>query len=151
MDDLLEILRSNCRESVDDIAKMLNLTPEEVSSRIKDLEEKGVIRGYRAIIHEDRLNKEQVTALIEVKVTPQRKDGFDHVAKRIAEFAKDKGINSIYIKIRAQTNSPGTGPGAYSVVKTLTKEGFKIISIADTTPIPRGGPKKKGGRRGRRV
>jgi DNA-binding Lrp family transcriptional regulator len=95
MDDLLEILRSNCRESVDDIAKMLNLTPEEVSSRIKDLEEKGVIRGYRAIIHEDRLNKEQVTALIEVKVTPQRKDGFDHVAKRIAEFPEVKNLHLV--------------------------------------------------------
>ncbi|MGK0232699.1 MAG: ribosomal protein S11, partial [Patescibacteria group bacterium] len=40
---------------------------------------------------------------------------------------------------------------ANAIIKTLTKEGFKIINIADTTKVPRGGPKKKGGRRGRRV
>ncbi|MFZ5955086.1 MAG: 30S ribosomal protein S11 [Nanoarchaeota archaeon] len=73
------------------------------------------------------------------------------IGKRIGEFAKDKGIESLYIRIKAQTGSTGMGPGAHSVVKTLTKEGFKILSIAEVTAIPRGGPKKKGGRRGRRV
>jgi len=73
------------------------------------------------------------------------------IGKRIAEIAKEQDINSLYVRIRAQTNSTGPGPGAHAVVKTLTKEGFKIINISDTTRIPRGGPKKKGGRRGRRV
>ncbi len=73
------------------------------------------------------------------------------IAKRIVEFAKDYGINNIYIRIRAQTGSTGPGPGAHAVVRTLTKEGMKILSIAEITAIPRGGPKKKGGRRGRRV
>lgn len=73
------------------------------------------------------------------------------IAKRIAEMIKEYGITSLYVRIRAQTNSTGPGPGAHAVVRTLTKEGFKIISISDTTRIPRGGPKKKGGRRGRRV
>jgi ribosomal protein S11 len=73
------------------------------------------------------------------------------IGKRIGEIARDYEINSIYVRIRAQTNSTGPGPGAHAVVKTLTKEGFKIINIVDTTKIPRGGPKKKGGRRGRRV
>ena len=73
------------------------------------------------------------------------------IGKRIIEIAKDYEIRTIYVRIRGQTNSSGPGPGAHAVVKTLTKEGFKIINIADTTRIPRGGPKKKGGRRGRRV
>jgi small subunit ribosomal protein S11 len=73
------------------------------------------------------------------------------IAKRIAEIAKDHNLSSLYIKIKAQTGSPGPGPGAHSVVKTLGKEGFKIINISDTTKAPRGGPKKKHGRRGRRV
>jgi ribosomal protein S11 len=73
------------------------------------------------------------------------------IAKKIGEIAKEYNINSLYVRIRAQTNSPGPGPGAHSVVKTLTKEGFRIISISDTSRVPRGGPKKKGGRRGRRV
>lgn len=73
------------------------------------------------------------------------------IGKRIIEIAKDYEIRTIYVRIRGQTNSSGPGPGAHAVVKTLTKEGFRIINIADTTRIPRGGPKKKGGRRGRRV
>ncbi len=73
------------------------------------------------------------------------------VAKNAAERAKDVGITSLYVRMRTKTNSAGMGPGAHAAVKTLGKEGFKIISILDTTKIPRGGPKKKGGKRGRRV
>ena len=73
------------------------------------------------------------------------------VAKRAAERARDVGITGLYIRTRGKTRALGTGPGAHAALKTLGKEGFKIISIVDTTRIPRGGPKKKGGRRGRRV
>ena len=73
------------------------------------------------------------------------------VAKKAAEDAKDVGITSLYVRIKAKTGNPAPGPGAHAAVKSLSREGLKIISIADTTRIPRGGPKKKGGRRGRRV
>lgn len=73
------------------------------------------------------------------------------VAKRAAERVKDVGITSLYVRTRAKTGSPGMGPGTHAAVKTLSKEGLRIISIVDTTRVPRGGPKKKGGRRGRRV
>lgn len=73
------------------------------------------------------------------------------VAKRAAEFARDAGINALYIRTRGKTNSPGIGPGAHAAVKTLSKEGFKILGVLDTHRVPRGGPKKKGGKRGRRV
>jgi len=73
------------------------------------------------------------------------------VAKKAAEEAKDAGITNLYVRIKAQTGNPAPGPGAHSAVKSLGKAGMKIISIVDVTKIPRGGPKKKGGRRGRRV
>ncbi|MBI2043135.1 30S ribosomal protein S11 [Candidatus Pacearchaeota archaeon] len=73
------------------------------------------------------------------------------IAKRISENIKDLGIKSLYIRIRAKTRSPAPGPGAHAIVKSLSREGFKIVNILDTTRNPRGGPKKKGGRRGRRV
>ena len=73
------------------------------------------------------------------------------VAKRAAERARDLGITELYIRMRAKTRSPGPGPGSHSAVKSLSKSGFKIINILDTTKVPRGGPKQKGGRRGRRV
>jgi len=72
-------------------------------------------------------------------------------AKKAAERARDLGITSLYIRSRAKTNSPGFGSGGHAAIKTLGKEGFRIISILDTTRVPRGGPKKKGGKRGRRV
>ncbi|MEK6760961.1 MAG: 30S ribosomal protein S11 [Nanoarchaeota archaeon] len=73
------------------------------------------------------------------------------IAKRIAETMKEHGITSLYIRIRAKTGNPAPGPGANAIVKSLSREGFKIVNILDTTRVPRGGPKKQGGRRGRRV
>jgi|TARA_Y100000310_G_scaffold335856_1_gene418922 small subunit ribosomal protein S11 len=73
------------------------------------------------------------------------------IAKRISENIKDLNIKSLYVRIRAKTKSPGPGPGTNSIIKSLSREGFKILNILDTTRVPRGGPKKKGGRRGRRV
>jgi len=73
------------------------------------------------------------------------------IAKRIVETLNDLGIKSLYIRIRAKTRNPAPGPGAHAIIKTLTREGFKILNILDTTRFPRGGPKKKGGRRGRRL
>jgi len=73
------------------------------------------------------------------------------IAKRINEMAKDNDITSVYVRMKGQTNSTGLGPGANAIIRTLSKEGLNIISILDITRVPRGGPKKKGGRRGRRV
>ena len=73
------------------------------------------------------------------------------IAQKIAEEAKENGITGFYVKIRASTGQNNPGPGAHAAIKSLTRARFKILSIMDTTRIPRGGPKKKGGRRGRRV
>jgi len=73
------------------------------------------------------------------------------IGKRIREITRDYGITAVYVRVRGQTNGTGIGAGAHALVKTLTKEGLKVISISDITRVPRGGPKKKGGRRGRRV
>ncbi len=73
------------------------------------------------------------------------------VAQKIAEEAKDNGFDGFYVKIRAGTGQPNPGPGAHSAIKSLTRAGFKILSIMDNTRMPRGGPKAPHGRRGRRV
>jgi len=72
------------------------------------------------------------------------------IAKRISEIIKELGINSLYVRIRAKTGNPAPGPGAHAIIKSLSRDGFKILNILDTTRTARGGPKKKGGRRGRR-
>jgi small subunit ribosomal protein S11 len=73
------------------------------------------------------------------------------IAQKIAEEAKDNGITGFFVKIKAETGEHNPGPGAHTAIKSLTRAGFKIISIMDITRIPRGGPKKPYGRRGRRV
>ena len=73
------------------------------------------------------------------------------IARRIGDFAKEQSIKSLYVRVRGQTGSTGVGPGANAIIRRLGKDGFKIISIADLTRVARGGPKKEGGRRGRRV
>ena len=73
------------------------------------------------------------------------------IAKRVSEEISPLGVKSLYVRIRAKTGSQTPGPGAHAIIKSLSRSGFKVINILDVTRVPRGGPKKKGGRRGRRV
>jgi small subunit ribosomal protein S11 len=74
-------------------------------------------------------------------------------AERAADGAREKGIDSIHIKIRAPGGNKSTspGPGAQAAIRALARAGIRIGRIEDVTPIPHDGTKKKGGRRGRRV
>jgi DNA-binding Lrp family transcriptional regulator len=94
MDELLKLLQSNALESRENIARMLNLPVAEVNQRIADYEKRGVIRGYQALLNEDQLGLDQVTAVIEVKVTPEREGGFNSVAERVCKFSE---VRSAYL------------------------------------------------------
>src|SRR5208283_6086872 len=94
MDELLEILQANALRAREDIARMLAVPVAEVNQRIADYEKRGVIRGYQAILNEDQLALDKVTAVIEVKVTPQREGGFDTIAERISRFPE---VRSAYL------------------------------------------------------
>lgn len=83
---LLAILEKNSRISVEQLAAMLDVSEEEVVALLKKLEQDRTILGYHTIIDWEKAGKETVTALIEVKVTPQRGLGFDKIAERIYQF-----------------------------------------------------------------
>ncbi len=75
-------------------------------------------------------------------------------AKRCAEIVMDKGIQGIHIRVRAPGghNGPNNpGPGTQAAIRALSRMGLKVGIIDDVTPIPHGGCRKKGGKRGRRV
>ena len=75
-------------------------------------------------------------------------------AKKVAETSRDHGITGVHVKIRAPGghNGPNNpGPGAQAAIRALSRMGLKIGVIEDVTPIPHGGCRQKGGRRGRRV
>jgi len=71
--------------------------------------------------------------------------------KKIEEDAREYGINSLYVRIKAQTGETSPGSAYHAVIKALGRDDFRVVSIMDITKNPRGGPKKPGGRRGRRV
>lgn len=146
-------------EVAEDVAKEV---PEGKSKKEKKKEEKVGIAyitssGNNTIVHVtdlagntiSRVSGGMITKHSRLKANPTIAM---FVAKRAAERPRDLGFTKLYIRMRGKgRNNNNHGPGANSAVKSLGKEGFDIISILDATKVPRGGPKKKGGRRGRRV
>lgn len=90
MEEILEILEKNSRYTDKEIATMSGKTVEEVREAIRDFEEKSIIAGYTTLINWENTGKDTVTALIEVRITPQRGVGFDKVAERIYKYSEVK-------------------------------------------------------------
>jgi DNA-binding Lrp family transcriptional regulator len=90
MDEILEILEKNSKYTSEEIAVMTGRPLEEVRETIKKYEDDSIIVGYTTLINWEKTNKDSVTALIEVRVTPQRGEGFDKVAERIYKFPEVK-------------------------------------------------------------
>ena len=91
---LLQLLEQDCTLTPEQLASMADMTVEEVKAAIKRYEDEKIILGYKAIVDWDRTDREAVTALIEVKVTPQRGEGFDRVAERIYQYDE---VESVYL------------------------------------------------------
>ena len=94
MNQLLDLLRRNARQSNADLAAQISSSEEAVASQIAAWEEDGTIRGYRAMIDPALDGDDDVTAFIEVKLTPERGGGFDRLARRISRFEQ---ITSCYL------------------------------------------------------
>ncbi len=94
IESLLDILRRNALESQENMARMLGVEPAEVQATIERLEREGVIRGWQAIINDDLVPHEHVTAVIEVRVTPEREGGFNRVAEQVSKFEE---VEAVYL------------------------------------------------------
>ena len=94
MNTLLELLEQDCTQSPAQLAAQAGMTEAEAKDELRRLEEEGVILGYQAVIDWDRVKRENVTALIEVKVTPQSLAGFDRIAERIYQYDE---VESMYL------------------------------------------------------
>lgn len=94
MDPLLKLLKRDAHTAPEDLARELNLSAPEVNARIARYEEEGVILGYQAILNTDKTGDDLVTAVIEVKITPERGGGFDRLAERIAKYSE---VRSCYL------------------------------------------------------
>lgn len=94
MENLLRLLEGDCTLSKKQLAAMVGTSTERVEEIIRDYEKQNVILGYKAVIDWDATDRQDVTALIEVKVEPQRDDGFDRVAERIYQYEE---VESCYL------------------------------------------------------
>jgi DNA-binding Lrp family transcriptional regulator len=92
MDEILEILEKDARTSAEEIAAMTNKSASQVKKAIKKYEKEGVILKYKAVINKEmmREDNDEVRALIEVRIAPQKNLGFDHLAERIYQFNEVK-------------------------------------------------------------
>ena len=89
---ILEVLTDDARTSVAQIAIMLGRAETEVAEAIRELEEKRIILKYPALINWDKVESGEVEALIEVRVTPQRDQGFDAIAEQIYRFEEVRNV-----------------------------------------------------------
>jgi DNA-binding Lrp family transcriptional regulator len=94
MDPLLKLLRENASLTSAQLAQMLNDRPENIAAKVKDFESSNIILGYRTILNEEKLGRDIVRAVIEVKITPEREGGFNRLAERISKYNE---VSSCYL------------------------------------------------------
>lgn len=93
-EELLMVIEKNSRIDLQELAVILGVSEVEVVNELEALEKEGVICGYHTLINWEKTSNEKVTALIEVRVTPQRGQGFDHIAERIYKYPE---VRSVYL------------------------------------------------------
>ena len=116
--ELLQILQEDCRVPLEKLATMTGAPLEEVAQTIDQMEKSGVILRYAPIINWDRTDRERVEAMIEVRVTPQRDQGFDAIAERIDE------VKSVYLM-----------SGAYDLLLLVEAHTLKELAFFVSTKL----------------
>ncbi|MBE6541675.1 MAG: Lrp/AsnC family transcriptional regulator [Ruminococcaceae bacterium] len=94
MSELLKLLENDARLSPKALALMLEKEEGDIKKMIENYEKEGVILGYHTEIDWDKTNREYVCAMIEIKITPQRDRGYDHVAQKIYNYPE---VESLYL------------------------------------------------------
>ena len=116
MNDILEILEKNgAKISAAKIAQMVGKTEEETEAIIAGLEKENIIVGYKTMINWDKTDNEHVNALIELRITPQRGEGYDKVAERIYKYPE---VKSLYLM-----------SGTYDLAVTIEGKSMKDVAL----------------------
>ena len=108
--EILKILEDDARTTTKQISAITGHSTAEVSRFIKQAEKDRVILKYKAIINWDKVENEQVQALIEVKLTPEKDVGFDSIAERIYRFPQTRtvylvsGTYDLFVLVTGRTN-----------------------------------------------
>ncbi|MCD8048548.1 MAG: Lrp/AsnC family transcriptional regulator [Clostridia bacterium] len=90
--EILSILENDSRTTIPQLALMLNADENEVAAAVKKLEDEKIILGYRTLVNWEKTDKSWIKAYIELKITPQRGEGFDKIAERIYKYPQVKSL-----------------------------------------------------------
>jgi DNA-binding Lrp family transcriptional regulator len=114
-EELLSIIEKNSRIGINELAVRLGVSEIEIANEISSLEREGIICGYHTLIDWEKTSNEKVIAMIEVRVTPQRGQGFDSIARRIYNYPE---VQSVYLI-----------SGGFDLMVTLEEKTLKDIAI----------------------
>jgi len=114
MEPLLKLLRENASYSSTQLAQLLGMEESEVKNRIQALEDDRTILGYMALINDEKIQVDRVRAVIEVKLTPEREGGFNHLASRIA---RHREVTACYLM-----------SGSYDLLAFVEGESLKDVA-----------------------
>ena len=114
MEPLLKLLRENASYSSAQLAQLLGMEESEVKTRIQALEDDRTILGYMALINDEKIPVDRVRAVIEVKLTPEREGGFNHLASRIA---RHREVTACYLM-----------SGSYDLLAFVEGESLKDVA-----------------------
>ncbi len=115
MEQLLELLQDEAKLTAKQLAVMLNEKEEDVAKAIAAYERDGVIKGYHALINWERAETQKATALIELRVSPQKDTGFDEIAGRVMNFPE---VESVYLM-----------SGGYDLAVTVTGRTMQDVAM----------------------
>ena len=115
MDQLLTLLEQNARLSNAELAVMLGRTEEQIAQQIEDYQARGIIRGFQAMVDWEHVDRSQITAYIELNVTPKQGEGFEEIAKRIMQFEE---VQTVYLM-----------SGSYDLQVVVQGKSFKDVAL----------------------
>ncbi|MBE6728623.1 MAG: Lrp/AsnC family transcriptional regulator [Ruminococcaceae bacterium] len=127
---ILKLLNKDARMTVTDIATVVGLSEVEVQKEIEEMEKAGLIRGYKAVIDWENIDKNSVSAIIELKVTPKVGYGFEEIAEKIAKYPQ---VESVYLMSGVYDLSVVVkGDSFHDVAQFVAKELSTIESVTST-------------------
>lgn len=127
---LLKLLNRDSRTSVKDLSAMLGISEDEVRAEIEEMEREGIIRGYKTVIDWERLDDANVSAIIELKVTPKAGLGFEEIAAKVMRYPE---VESVYLMSGVyDLNVVVKGRTFHEVAQFVAKELAPIESVTST-------------------
>ena len=127
---LLKLLGNNARYSIAELATMLAIDEKTVEKEIKELESNGIIRSYKTVIDWEKIDTSTVSALIELKVSPQADFGFEEIAKRIMKYDE---VETVYLMSGGyDLNVVVKGKNLQDVSRFVARELATIDSVTST-------------------